>query len=69
MWDLIGPDPKHLEDHERKVRAACRVRHLLLSGTAGAALYSEAACPTEAVFFVFCLKAPACFFWGCAFEG
>ena len=34
-----------------------------------AALYSEAASPTEAVFFAFRLKATRCFFWGGTSEG
>jgi hypothetical protein len=33
------------------------------------ALYSEAACPTETVFFAFRLKGPGCFFWGGTSEG
>jgi hypothetical protein len=34
-----------------------------------AALYSEAACPTETVFFAFRLKATRGFFWGGTSEG
>jgi hypothetical protein len=40
-----------------------------VSGKDVPAFYSTAACPVEAVFFAFRLKAPGRFFRGCATEG
>jgi hypothetical protein len=31
--------------------------------------YAGSSQPTEAIFFAFRLKAPGCFFWGCASAG
>jgi hypothetical protein len=40
----------------------------LMDSTATRQAGDEAACPTETVFFAFRLKAPGCFFSGCASE-
>lgn len=58
------------DDLDRRVMANCvGLQFLVLDELHTRQAGDEASCPTETAFFVFRLKPPGCFFWGCASEG